>query len=154
MIFIRYLLLIILGASLCSCGKITENHGSFISDREISTVIKGVTTKDDIYLRFGPPVIDDGGFLYLGVVSETGPLTRRRANKCLVTYFQFDSNNVISDIVQYEQDKLYTYRTSQHITDIHSKDDKTFLNFIAGIVHDKSRFKSHNIAKISPSVIK
>ncbi|MDZ5762172.1 hypothetical protein Cyrtocomes_00543 [Candidatus Cyrtobacter comes] len=148
----RFLLLIVL--SLCACSKRTEKVGSFISDREISSIIRGVTTKNDIYARFGPPTIDDEGFLYLGILSETGPLTRRRAAKCYITYFKFDDDDLVSDIAQYEKDKLYTYKVSQYVTDMKSRGDKTFSNFIAGIVHDKSKLKSKRVAKTSPSTIR
>ena len=94
--------LAILSIYLGGCAFSSISHGTEISEKELSEIKPGITTKKDIYRTFGEPTksLEGGSLLFFswtrgGAVAFLGLGSHETETKSLM--IDFDDSNIVKD---------------------------------------------------------
>ena len=122
-------------AATSACSKIDKFHGYAPSPEDLTEVTLGLTTREDVIARFGPPmsegVIANNAVYYASSqFVHFGAFAPEEVDRQVVA-FRFDENNITQDVARYTLQDGQVVSLDRRVTD-DGIQDVTFIGQLLG----------------------
>ena len=135
MIYLRILIVSLLGSLFISCTTNIKNYGYIPTKSELATLVIGKDSKDSVSEKIGLPATAglEGSFYYVrSTFNEPGLRSAQLINRTVVL-LSFDKRNLLRNVETFSVDKKTVVRLDYRVTETGLKNKNIFQQIVGSI---------------------
>ena len=135
MIYLRILIVLLLGSLFTSCTTNIKNYGYIPTKSELETLVIGKDSKDSVSKKIGLPSTAglEGSFYYVrSTFNEPGLRSAQLINRTVVL-LSFDKRNLLRNVETFSVDKKTVVRLDYRVTETGLENKNIFQQIVGSI---------------------
>ena len=135
MIYLRILIVSLLGSLFISCTTNIKNYGYIPTKSELETLVIGKDSKDSVSKKIGLPATAglEGSFYYVrSTFNEPGLRSAQLINRTVVL-LSFDKRNLLRNVETFSVDKKTVVRLDYRVTETGLENKNIFQQIVGSI---------------------
>ena len=135
MIYLRILIVSLLGSLFISCTTNIKNYGYIPTKSELATLVIGKDSKDSVSEKIGLPATAglEGSFYYVrSTFNEPGLRSAQLINRTVVL-LSFDKRNLLRNVETFSVDKKTVVRLDYRVTETGLENKNIFQQIVGSI---------------------